>query len=283
MYNYKKGLTTLQRKAANGTLQLEDITKFVDELKRPENAKAVIDFLKNSQDLFKTQAKIDPSWTNFKQIPEPPNKKTTTYGRKDKTGNTLVKIPTDVNISVIGDLHGQTSAVDKAIAMHLDGLKDGTFHYLFLGDYVDRGPDPFGTWLTALTLARLFPGRVTLLKGNHETREANSGGENNLLGTLCALYEDNKDNYAAATSVYNTINDNLFNKLPISAIHTTKENTSENIHYFVHGGPALSFYFQDNWNQATQLPLAKVEDFLDSRQTENILWSDPNPQENSSL
>lgn len=69
-------------------------------------------------------------------------------------------------IYAIGDLHGQTAEMDRALALiEQDGGPDAQI--VFLGDYVDRGPDSRGV------LDRLIVGRdagrnwVTLL-GNHD-------------------------------------------------------------------------------------------------------------------
>ncbi|WP_170391212.1 metallophosphoesterase [Ruegeria arenilitoris] len=66
----------------------------------------------------------------------------------------------------IGDLHGQTAEFDRALSLiEQDGGRDARL--VFLGDYVDRGPDSKGL------LDRLIAGRdagrnwVTLL-GNHD-------------------------------------------------------------------------------------------------------------------
>jgi serine/threonine protein phosphatase 1 len=66
----------------------------------------------------------------------------------------------------VGDIHGRldllTSAVD-AISRHVDRP---AFRVVFLGDYVDRGPDSRGVIDFLMELQREWP--VVCLKGNHE-------------------------------------------------------------------------------------------------------------------
>ncbi|CAD8083705.1 unnamed protein product [Paramecium sonneborni] len=75
------------------------------------------------------------------------------------------KIPTPVTI--VGDVHGQLNDVQELFKV---GGKPPFTNYLFLGDYVDRGAHSVEV-ITLLSLLKVkFPNRVTLIRGNHETR-----------------------------------------------------------------------------------------------------------------
>jgi len=63
----------------------------------------------------------------------------------------------------IGDIHGMRGSLEKLIALLPLAADD---HLLFMGDYVDRGPDPFGVVEFLIGLAKRY--RCTFLMGNHE-------------------------------------------------------------------------------------------------------------------
>lgn len=69
----------------------------------------------------------------------------------------------DPQMIVIGDVHGCAEEL-KALVRQLPLNPDTTL--LFLGDYIDRGPDSKGVIDIVLDLSQLFP--VIALKGNHE-------------------------------------------------------------------------------------------------------------------
>jgi serine/threonine protein phosphatase 1 len=68
----------------------------------------------------------------------------------------------------IGDIHGSLDKL-KALIAACRGHADGRDMLLvFLGDYIDRGPDSAGVVRLVLTLQSETPEGVIALKGNHE-------------------------------------------------------------------------------------------------------------------
>lgn len=69
-------------------------------------------------------------------------------------------------IYAIGDIHGQTYELDRALArIEADGGPEAQI--VFLGDYTDRGPDSRGV-LDALIAGQNAGRNWTFLKGNHD-------------------------------------------------------------------------------------------------------------------
>ena len=68
----------------------------------------------------------------------------------------------------VGDIHGCLDQLKRLIAacrQHADGRE---MRLIFLGDYIDRGPDSAGVVRFVFDLQSQAPGTVIALKGNHE-------------------------------------------------------------------------------------------------------------------
>ncbi|KAI8816797.1 Metallo-dependent phosphatase-like protein [Fimicolochytrium jonesii] len=81
-----------------------------------------------------------------------------------KEGNvTQVSAP----VTLVGDVHGQF--FDVLEIFKIAGWAPST-NYVFLGDYVDRGYHSVETITLLMCLKLRWPTRVTLIRGNHESR-----------------------------------------------------------------------------------------------------------------
>ncbi len=66
----------------------------------------------------------------------------------------------------IGDIHGDLAALDKLFTRLPDLDAEDTI--VFLGDYIDRGPDSAGVVARVRQLMTAGPAKVIALRGNHE-------------------------------------------------------------------------------------------------------------------
>ena len=157
--------------------------------------------------------------------------------------------PISVPVIVCGDIHGQFFDLMNLFEKGGD-LPDKK--YLFLGDYVDRGYNSVETLEYLLCLKLKYQGRITLLRGNHESRQ------------ICfqyGFYEEITRKYGNANP-WRYFND-LFDYLPIAAIIEGKV-------FCVHGGlsPLISTVDQIRLiNRKQEIPHEGA--FCD------LMWSDP--------
>jgi len=71
-------------------------------------------------------------------------------------------------VTVCGDVHGQFHDLMELLRI---GGKSPDTNYLFMGDYVDRGYYSVETVSLLVTLKVRFRERITILRGNHESRQ----------------------------------------------------------------------------------------------------------------
>jgi serine/threonine protein phosphatase 1 len=87
-----------------------------------------------------------------------------------KNGGSVACAPEGVRLYAIADIHGRLDLLDamlNLISRDYAGRPDVPITLIFLGDYIDRGPDSKGV-VDRLTEEFLEPYTPVFLKGNHE-------------------------------------------------------------------------------------------------------------------
>jgi serine/threonine-protein phosphatase PP1 catalytic subunit len=151
-------------------------------------------------------------------------------------------------ITVVGDLHGQF--YDLLEFFKLAGMPPTT-SWLFLGDYVDRGPNSVETFAYLLALKIRFPKHVYLLRGNHECPEVSR--MYGFHGECFTRYD---------RSLWDTFN-KVFRWLPLAAIIGARI-------FCVHGGLSQDLKSLQDFEK-----LRRPLDIPSKGLLVDILWADP--------
>lgn len=154
-------------------------------------------------------------------------------------------------IIICGDIHGQLDDLIKLFRVSGDD-NSLTQHYLFLGDYVDRGYFSLNSFLLIACYKIKYNHLVHMLRGNHESRQ---------ISFKYGFYAEINANYGHQ-GLYLTMND-IFDLLPLAAI-------VDNEVFAVHGGlsPDLNFVSKlQTIKRDVEVPSAGI--------MADLLWSDP--------
>jgi len=164
---------------------------------------------------------------------------------------TLLEI--DGPVHIVGDIHGQFDDLCRHFAMigwpHEE--TENEYKYLFLGDYVDRGKFSVETIALLLLYKVMFPKRIYLLRGNHESASINR---------IYGFYDECKRRFNI--KLWKTFTD-CFNCFPLAAV-------VQGMMFCVHGG------LSPNFNNLDQIrKMTRPMDIPDNGLVSDLLWSDP--------
>uniref|UniRef100_A0A0E0QZ01 Serine/threonine-protein phosphatase n=3 Tax=Oryza TaxID=4527 RepID=A0A0E0QZ01_ORYRU len=157
--------------------------------------------------------------------------------------------PVKSPVTICGDIHGQ---FHDLVELFRIGGKCPDTNYLFMGDYVDRGYYSVETVTLLVALKVRYPQRITILRGNHESRQ---------ITQVYGFYDECLRKYGSA-NVWKIFTD-LFDYFPLTAL-------VESEIFCLHGGLSPSI---DNLDSVRSLD--RVQEVPHEGPMCDLLWSDP--------
>jgi len=152
-------------------------------------------------------------------------------------------------VTVCGDVHGQFHDLMELFKI---GGKSPDTNYLFMGDYVDRGYYSVETVSLLVTLKVRFSSRITILRGNHESRQ---------ITQVYGFYDECLRKYGNSNPWKYCVE--VFDYLTLSAI-------VENSVFCVHGGLSPDVKKLDQIRT-----INRVQEIPHEGAFGDLVWSDP--------
>lgn len=192
---------------------------------------------------------LNPSENEFRIMPEPEFREVLReFKRICLCEDAVPQVP--VPATVVGDLHGQY--FDLLELFRIGGSPGSDTNYVFLGDYVDRGYNSVETWQLLMLLKVKYPSRITLLRGNHESRQVSQ---------VYGLYDEVMRKFGNP-SVWRDCTDS-FDYLPLAAVVGDKI-------FCVHGGLSPDISHVDQIRH-----IDRIAELPNEGQLADLMWSDP--------
>lgn len=157
--------------------------------------------------------------------------------------------PVKAPVTICGDIHGQ---FHDLLELFKTGGEVPSTNYIFMGDFVDRGHNSVETLQLLLCLKARYPSNITLLRGNHESRQ---------ITQVYGFYEECMRKYGNANPWKYCVE--VFDYLNLAAVVDGKV-------LCVHGGlsPAISSLDQIQ-------VLERVQEVPHQGAYCDLMWSDP--------
>ncbi len=153
-------------------------------------------------------------------------------------------------VTVCGDIHGQF--FDILELLRIGGEVEEGERYIFMGDFVDRGYHSVETLSLLLLFKGRYPSQMTLLRGNHESRQVTR---------VYGFYEEILTKYGNA-NVWRYCTD-VFDLLPIGAL-------VNGVVFCVHGGLSPDIATLDHLSM-----IDRKQEIPHSGAFADLMWSDP--------
>ncbi len=158
-------------------------------------------------------------------------------------------------VIICGDIHGQ---LHDLLALFDKNGDCPDARYLFLGDFVDRGFYSLETFLLLISLKLRYPDRITLVRGNHESRQ---------ITTVYGFYDECLRKYGSV-NVWRYCCE-VFDYLALGALIDGGGNGGGGI-FCVHGGLSPDIDFIDQIKYIDRKQEVPHEGAMC-----DLLWSDP--------